>query len=61
MNGCMAMARESVDTSKDVGVGLISGLDDTFIRKVGNSAVGVAVVVVVVVTDICVDKLGAVR
>jgi hypothetical protein len=44
----MAASGKSIDSFKDVGVELVSGLDDRLIGNVDNSAVVVEVVAVVV-------------
>lgn len=48
VNGCMIASGASIDPSKDVGVQLVSGLDDRLIGEVDNGAVVVEVVAVVV-------------
>lgn len=48
VNGCMAASGESIDSLKDVGVELISGLDDRPIGKLDSGVVVVEVVAVVV-------------
>lgn len=44
----MALSGESIDSWKDVGLGLVPGLDDRFIGKVDSRSVMVEVVAVVV-------------
>ena len=48
VNGCMAASGESVDSLKDVGVELVSGLDGRFMDRVDSGAVVVEVVTVAV-------------
>lgn len=56
VNGRMAVSGESIDSSKDVGVESVFGLDDRLIGKV-DSGVVVVEVVAVVVTSICIDEV----
>jgi hypothetical protein len=48
VNGCMAASGESIDSMEDVGVELVSRLDDRLIGKVDSGAIVVEVVAVVV-------------
>ena len=48
VNGCMAALGESSGSLEDVGVEVVSGLDDKLIGKVGSGVVVAAVVAVVV-------------
>lgn len=55
VNGCMVTSGESIDSSKDVGAGLVLGLDDRLIGKLDCDAVAVEVVAVVVTTTISIS------
>lgn len=56
VNGCMSVSGESIDSLKDVGVELVSGIDDRLISAV-DSGVVVVEVVAVVVTSMCINEL----